>query len=152
MKTLDDPNSRTEIAERLKKLTPDSPRQWGKMTPNQMICHLSDAFRTALNQRTVKSIANPFSRTVMKYFALYAPLRWPHGLPTMPENDQMKDGTPPDVFHSDRAELLRLLNRFCDPSLTFEGVSHPLFGNMSATQWRRWAYLHMDHHLRQFGV
>jgi Protein of unknown function (DUF1569) len=29
---------------------------------------------------------------------------------------------------------------------------HPLFGRMSASSWMRWAYLHADHHLRQFGL
>jgi hypothetical protein len=27
-----------------------------------------------------------------------------------------------------------------------------VFGRMSQAAWLRWAYLHMDHHLRQFGV
>ena len=29
---------------------------------------------------------------------------------------------------------------------------HPIFGRMSQRAWLRWAYLHMDHHLRQFGA
>jgi hypothetical protein len=29
---------------------------------------------------------------------------------------------------------------------------HPIFGAMSERAWLRWGYLHMDHHLRQFGV
>jgi hypothetical protein len=33
----------------------------------------------------------------------------------------------------------------------FEGQQHPIFGPMSRSAWLRWAYLHMDHHLRQFS-
>jgi hypothetical protein len=33
-----------------------------------------------------------------------------------------------------------------------EGKAHPLFGRMSDADWLRWAYLHADHHLRQFGA
>jgi len=29
---------------------------------------------------------------------------------------------------------------------------HPIFGWMSEASWMRWAYLHTDHHLRQFGA
>jgi len=29
---------------------------------------------------------------------------------------------------------------------------HPIFGGMSERAWLRWAYLHTDHHLRQFGT
>ncbi len=31
-------------------------------------------------------------------------------------------------------------------------MRHPVFGLMTRAQWGRWAYRHMDHHLRQFGV
>ena len=27
-----------------------------------------------------------------------------------------------------------------------------IFGAMTTERWKRWGYLHMDHHLRQFGV
>jgi hypothetical protein len=29
--------------------------------------------------------------------------------------------------------------------------THPMFGVMTVGDWRRWGYLHADHHLRQFG-
>jgi uncharacterized protein DUF1569 len=32
------------------------------------------------------------------------------------------------------------------------GQVHPIFGPMSESAWLRWAYLHADHHLRQFGL
>jgi hypothetical protein len=38
-------HERAELVARLHRLTPDSRRQWGRMTPHQAICHLSDSFR-----------------------------------------------------------------------------------------------------------
>lgn len=32
------------------------------------------------------------------------------------------------------------------------GGKHPLFGKMNTGQWGRFAWIHLDHHLRQFGV
>lgn len=29
---------------------------------------------------------------------------------------------------------------------------HPVFGPLNTLEWRRFVYLHTDHHLRQFGV
>jgi hypothetical protein len=29
---------------------------------------------------------------------------------------------------------------------------HPMFGKMTADQWGRSMWKHLDHHLRQFGV
>jgi hypothetical protein len=48
------------------------------------------------------------------------------------------------------ADLESLLQLITTRSLVRQ--SHPLFGAMSAAAWLRWAYLHLDHHLRQFGA
>jgi hypothetical protein len=29
---------------------------------------------------------------------------------------------------------------------------HPMLGPMTRAQWMRWAYMHTDHHLRQFNL
>jgi hypothetical protein len=29
---------------------------------------------------------------------------------------------------------------------------HPVFGPLNVAAWLRWGHLHVDHHLRQFGV
>jgi hypothetical protein len=87
----------------------------------------------------------------MKWFALYAPLPWPRGIPTMATMDQQIGGTPPVEFDRDKKELQALMDRFLiGPSLS-ESIRHPFFGRMSEFEWKRWAYLHCDHHLRQFG-
>ena len=44
---------------RLLTVTPQSPRQWGSMSPHEMICHLTDSFRAMLGQRPVS--ATPWS-------------------------------------------------------------------------------------------
>ena len=43
--TLLHPQARAEILRRIEALTPRSERRWGRMTPHQMVCHLSDACR-----------------------------------------------------------------------------------------------------------
>ena len=53
-------------------------------------------------------------------------------------------------FSSDIEELRILFERFC--TLEGEFASHAMFGQMSKTERLRYAYLHMDHHLRQFGI
>ncbi|HEV2668370.1 MAG TPA: DUF1569 domain-containing protein [Blastocatellia bacterium] len=140
------------ILERLSKLRPDSHRRWGRMTSHQMICHLSDSFKSRLGEKEISSISNPLTRTVVKWIALYAPLPWPRGVKTRPEADQEIGGTPPDDFESDRRRLVALIERFIAPAKDTEFHPHPLFGDMSEAEWMRWGYLHCDHHLRQFGA
>ena len=149
MKTFANPQDLTEILTRLVRVQPDSPRQWGKMTSHQMLCHLSDAFRMVSGERATKSRETWFAHTVMKWLALKAPMQWPHGIKTGPEADQEIGGTKPVEFARDRAECEALIHRFvAGRQLT----RHPMFGAMSYDEWMRWGYLHCDHHLRQFGV
>ena len=152
MKTLADARSRVEIAGRLRTVTPDSSRRWGRMSAPQMVCHLCDAYRMATGKRAVSVVTGAFPRTLVKWIALYFPMRWPPGIPTLREIDQFCEGTKPNDFAQDVAELETLLEIIATRKSDFEWPPHPLFGRMSRTDWQRWAYLHADHHLRQFGA
>jgi hypothetical protein len=153
MKTLARDGDSAEILRRLRTVRPDSPRQWGKMSAHQMICHLTDSARMALGEKMVSHIAGPLQRTVVKWIALYAPLRWPPGLLTRPEIDQVLGGTCPGDFAADLAELEAFVGRMAaGKGRVAWAERHPIFGRMSEAAWLRWGYLHMDHHLRQFGA
>jgi hypothetical protein len=89
-------------------------------------------------------------RTLVKWIALRAPLPWPHGLPTTRDLDQRRGGTSPADFASDLADVIALIERADRIDTT--GHAHPAFGPLSHAEWMRWAYLHTDHHLRQFGA
>jgi hypothetical protein len=117
-----------------------------------MICHLSDSFRGPIGVKPLGVAPGFVLRGLIKSIALYTPLPWPKGLPTMPEMDQHKDGTRPAEFSSDVRELLRLTERFAGESRDFVWQPHPIFLQMNESEWMRWGYLHMDHHLRQFGL
>src|SRR5437764_527069 len=95
MKTLAQPRYKAEIVRRLTTVRPDSARRWGRMSPHQMICHLSDSCRVATGQKTVSEATGRLQRTLLKWTALYLPLRWPLGIPTRPEIDQHVAGTRP---------------------------------------------------------
>jgi hypothetical protein len=150
MKTLANQRDEKEILERLAKVHVDSERRWGSMTANQMICHLSDSFRVSLGEKKVSSVDTFASRTIVKFIALRVPMAWPHGVKTRPEVDQQIGGTRPTDFAADVATLRALMERFCNSEGEF--AAHPMFGKMSRSERKRHVYLHMDHHLRQFGA
>ena len=152
-KTLANGADKAEIVERLRRLSSDAQRQWGKMTAHQMICHLIDSHRLPMGERKAADKSNFATRTIVKLLALRAPMQWPHGVKTAPELDQAAGaGLAPSVFESDRAQLLQLIDRFSAEHRDFQFALHPIFGRMSEWEWMRWAYLHADHHLRQFGL
>jgi hypothetical protein len=120
------------------------------MTPHQAVCHLSDAFRAMMTPTKINSVSTPLPRSVMKWIALRAPMKWPAGVPTMPEVDQEIGGTKPVQFARDQQELEVLVGQFGARTGDFQ--PHPMFGRMTTVEWHRWGWRHMDHHLRQFGV
>jgi hypothetical protein len=152
MKSLARAQDKRELFTRLGKLTPQSERRWGRMNVHQMVCHLGDACRMALGQKTVSDDTNILKRTAIKWLALYAPLQWKPGILTRPEIDQQVAGTCPADFGSDVAEVKTLLEAIAKNGVRGTWPGHPVFGRMSSSEWLRWAYLHTDHHLRQFGV
>ena len=152
MKTLAQQRTKDEMLRRLRQLRPDSPRRWGRMTAHQMVCHLSDCFRMTTGEKRVSDATGVFQRTVVKWIALYIPAHWPAGILTRPEIDQHVGGTSPVDFAADVAELETLTEVFTARDTDFNWSPHPIFGRMSRAAWLRWAYRHMDHHLRQFGV
>jgi Protein of unknown function (DUF1569) len=152
MKTLSNPADKQEILLRLQSVRANTPRHWGKMSAHQMICHLSDGFRMYMSETPVQSVPQPIPAALLKVVALWAPIPWPHGFKTAPEVDQEIDGTPPAVFDADLRALQDLIARFTREPRTFSWQPHPHFGSLSTKQWMRLAYLHCDHHLRQFGA
>ena len=152
MKTLADTSDRQEIVSRFALLRPDSPRLWGKMSPHQMICHLADGFRLYMGEKQVAPVGGIYPSRVLRWIALWAPVRWPKGFQTMKELDQQGGGgTCPIEFARDTQELDSLLARFTQTPRDFTFGVHPHFGVMGEREWMRLAYLHADHHLRQFG-
>jgi uncharacterized protein DUF1569 len=152
MNTLSRSRDKAELLDRLKGIRPDSVRQWGRMSAHQMVCHLSDACRMAMGQMPVSPSGGLAQRTLVKWTALYLPVRWPTGvLTTRPEIEQGIGGTHPGDFDGDVAELVALI----ETMVAADGAGwppHPIFGPLSRRAWMRWGYLHVDHHLRQFGL
>jgi hypothetical protein len=152
VKTLARPADRDELRQRLRRLRPDSVRRWGRMSAHQMVCHLNDSLLVAMGQRDVSHAISLPSRTIVKWMALYLPVHWPVGIMTRPEIDQEAGGTRPVDFAADVARHETLLNAVSRRERSVQWPAHPLFGRMSQRAWLRWAYLHTDHHLRQFGA
>jgi len=152
VKTLARGRDKAEILRRVRQLRADSVRRWGRMSGDQMVCHLTDACRMALGGKQVSPGTARLQRTLIKWMALYLPRPWPPGLLTRPEIEQGIGGTPPGDFAADVAELERWLELVASQPRDFRWPVHPIFGRMSHREWLRWGYLHADHHLRQFGV
>jgi hypothetical protein len=152
VKSLANSRDKDEIRRRVRSVRQNSSRQWGKMSAHQMICHLSDGFRLYMGEVRARPAKTPLPAAILKTVALWAPLKWPTGFKTAPEIDQEIDGTPPAIFEGDVADLEDLIARFTRKPQDFTWPLHPHFGFLTEKEWMRLAYLHCDHHLRQFSA
>ena len=84
VKNLFEPAVYTEITERVNRLSPESQRQWGKMTVSQMLAHCKEAFKVPLSEKRLPKLY-PFALIGwMVKNKLYNDTPWKQGLPTAP--------------------------------------------------------------------
>jgi len=152
MKSLLNASDRDEILRRLSAIGATSQGRWGKMTAAEMVCHLDDALRVSMGEKYARPIGNWVSRTVVKWCALWVPTHWPHGFPTVAACDARREGTKPSAMEDDLRGLRESFERFTRRPREYALQAHPIFGAMNEWEWMRWGYLHIDHHLRQFGA
>ena len=140
-------SDRQQLIDRLERLTPDASPRWGRMTAPQMLAHLVDWMLMANGSLKTAPMNLILRYPPIKQLAIYW-LPFPKGVQTAPE----LLGRRPLEWSSECDELRRHLESF--ESLALEGgwPEHPAFGSMTQGQWAVFAYRHMDHHLRQFGV
>ncbi|MBL8179110.1 MAG: DUF1569 domain-containing protein [Bryobacterales bacterium] len=150
--TILDEETMPRLMERLQRLRADSRPGWGRMNAHQMVCHLNDAMKLAFGEREFAEASPVRFAGFFRFVAFRLPAPWPKNYPTRPEFDQEKGGTAPKDFGLDTAALGAALERLSHGRRDFRFGRHPVFGELTEWEWKRWAYLHADHHFRQFGV
>lgn len=136
------------LIDRIEHLTPETQRQWGTMTVDQMLKHVQGPLDQATGAIELKI---PF---LLRLFG-------PGIKRKLLEGKYGKGGRTAAAykvstgmdFDREKAMAIRKLRELAarGPDF-FEGRKHPLFGRMSAHEWSTLQIGHLDHHLRQFGV
>ena len=146
MMTILTKTDRDRLVNRVHTLTPEHVPVTGTLTAHCMLCHIADQLAAALGEIPGNPRASFFSRTVGKWFVLYAPVQIPFGkVKTVPEMLT----TRPSDWNFNLARFEMLLVRLAQVSHV---APHSVFGPLSHKQWGILAAKHIDHHLRQFGV
>jgi len=149
MKSLFDPPVKQELLDRVQKVTEKSQRQWGKMTPDQMLSHINMSLSYPLGDVTVKFGRSPgFKQKLLRWFTL-TPIPIPKAkAETLPEYKREGHYDIP----AEKAKFTGLLERFVVKDKNAPWSPSPVFGELDAEEWGKILYKHTDHHLKQFGV
>ncbi len=119
------------------------------MNVHQMLVHIGDANAAALGQRPFSSRPRSGPRGLVRFIALYVLPRSPRGIKSGAEPaSRLVDAA---AFGGDRERAIDLLRQLATPGQLL-APAHPAFGRMDRRDWLRYAYVHTDHHLRQFGL
>jgi len=109
MKNLFEPARATELTERIGRLRPDSPRQWGKMTAPQAMAHCAVALEWAVGDTVApRMLIGRLIGGVVKNMAVRNDDAMKRNAPTAPDL-RIADERELDV---ERARLIRLIERF----------------------------------------
>jgi hypothetical protein len=144
MPMLHDQHVRTAIEARLSAIRPDAPRQWGKMSVDQMLWHVNQFLAASLGEGTLATQKSPIPAPIMKFFLIYMP--WPKSAPT--NKSAIAKGQ--HDFDIERARCKELIAKFVSRPVDGEWPVDPNFGPVSGKFASKLQAKHLDHHFRQF--
>ncbi len=149
MSSIFNPAHSAELVDRLNKLTSESKPLWGKMNVSQMLAHLQQPLKVSLGEQKLKRsfVGLLFGKMAKK--KMLGENGFGKNLPTDPNFIIKGDRH----FEQERTATIEYLTRLTSGGadvLTKE--AHPFFGKMTENDWDKLNWMHIDHHLRQFGV
>lgn len=154
MESLFDRAVADDLIARIERLSPDSERLWGTMTPAQMLAHSSKPFDSVYDPAYLRENPRPNAllRGILRLVAkpvVVGERPYKRNMRTAPSflvNDDRN-------FEEERARLIGYVNRVHEDGVaTFDGRASHSFGPLTAQEWSTLFYKHTDHHLQQFGV
>lgn len=136
---------------RIECIRADSKRQFGVMSPPEMLAHLSRSIEVSLGEIEVSDGSTFFSRHMVRRIAFQTPLPWPKGKIKAPDSLFHKEATDVDA---ERERLVAAIERFLkaaerEPQ---RKTLHPFFGAFTLRYWQRAHGKHFNHHFEQFGA
>lgn len=139
---------RPQVIHRIMKLQPDSSALWGNFTVGDMMFHCATIQNTVLQSPPNKHKPTMRQR-LLRIVVLNVMKHLPQGIKT--SSKYLKPKEDKTLFEDERKRLIESVNNVTEHKEKIYGT-HPMLGPLDTSGWRRMLYMHLDHHLRQFGV
>lgn len=137
-----------DARKKLEQLTPETKPQWGSMSSPQMLAHMVTALRYSLGkEHETPNEGGFFGAYIASPLILSGLMKIPKGQ----KGPAMYDTAAPSATVNDLVVMLEeFLGRLQDSA--FSPPPHPYFGSIGAKGWASLHIVHLEHHLRQFGL
>lgn len=151
MKNILNKNDFVQIRKRINSIDGSEIALWGKMNVGGMLCHATDQIRLATGETQCQFGGNFLTTTIIKKIILLG-MPVPKGkIETFPSIEQGAGGTKPSSIENDKVILSQILGTVEKSFETIKFRTHPSFGQMDLKGWGCLIYIHLNHHLKQFG-
>lgn len=142
------------IEKKLDKLKIDTPAEFGIMTPQHMVEHLTITVKISYNKIKITDFELSEKQKYQKKALLDTPMDFPRGVtaPGMDEGEliPLRNST----LEEAKKQLVSSItdyNTFFKLSPTATTV-HPRFGRLNYAEWEKFHPKHFKHHFKQFGI
>ncbi len=147
-KNLRDEDAAKELIERVNKLSVDKSGLWGAMEVTEMIHHCNKALKATLDAKP-STQASSLKQKTLQFLFLNVLSQYPKNAKA--PRQVIAEKVSRDRFEIERQQFIDLINEFVQRKHSIE-PHHPIFGRLDTRKWGVFTWMHLDHHLRQFGV
>jgi len=143
----------TQIMDSLKMLKDDIKPQYGKMTAQHMLEHLTLTLKLSVGKIKYPPFTPSERALKSKDILLFTELEMPMGMTPPNDTRELYPLKYPDLEKAKEA-LLKAWAEYMEYYEKNGGASeiHPRFGYLNKDEWNRFHYKHFMHHFKQFGV
>ncbi|MEX2569365.1 MAG: DUF1569 domain-containing protein [Cyclobacteriaceae bacterium] len=147
--TVLDSSAVERLLERLAELPADKMPAWGRMNATEMLhhCNLANQRILAWNKPV---LSGSLKQKALKFLILHVLPWFPKNVKTA-EQFETKGKIDPEEFEKEKLLFKSYLRQFTEKGKTFT-APHPYFGPLNTKEWGMVVWMHVDHHLRQFGL
>ncbi len=137
--------------DRINKLSPETNRNWGTMSVDQMLAHCNVTYEMVYEPQKHKAPGG-IAKFILKNFVkskVVGEKSYPQNGPTAPQFKIHGD----QDFDLEKKRLIGFIQKTQQLGReAFDGKESFSFGKLKAQEWNNMFAKHLNHHLEQFGV
>lgn len=141
------------IESKLKRLLDETPAQFGIMTPQHMVEHLTITMKLSSGRIKLPEFEPNEKQLMQKQALIYSDIEFPKGVRAPNSNGELMELRFPDLDTA-KEKLVQSIQEYkevFEKNPDFKSI-HPRFGFLTHEEWEKFHQKHFRHHFGQFGI